>query len=84
MGSAKIMIVEDNTTVAEDCRDCLENLGYSVTSMVASGEESIEKAEAERPDAVLMDIRLRDEMDGIEAAEQIHARFEIPVVFLSA
>ncbi|MFC1736352.1 response regulator [Candidatus Hydrogenedentota bacterium] len=84
MGSAKIMIVEDNSTVAEDCRDCLESFGYSVTSIVASGEESIERAEAERPNAVIMDINLRDEMDGIEAAGQIHDRFEIPVVFLSA
>ena len=84
MGSSKIMVVEDNTTVAEDCRECLENLGYSVTSIVASGEESIERAEAERPDAVLMDIHLRDETDGIKAAELIYSRFEIPVVFLSA
>ena len=84
MGSAKIMIVEDNTTVAEDCCDCLKSLGYIVTSIVASGEESIKRAEAERPDAVIMDIHLRDEMDGIEAAEQIHSRFEIPVVYLSA
>ena len=84
MGSAKIMIVEDNTTVAEDYRDCLENLGYNVTSIVASGEESIEKAEMEELDAVIMDIHLRDEMDGIEAAEEIYSRFEIPVVFLSA
>ena len=80
----RIMIVEDNTMVSEDCRDCLENLGYTVTSIVASGEESIERAGAEMPDAVLMDIRLRDEMDGIQAAEKIHSRFDIPVVFLSA
>ena len=84
MRSTKIMIVEDNTTVAEDCRLYLENRSYQVTSIVASGEESIEKAAEERPDAVLMDIHLRDEMDGIEAAEQIYARFQIPVVFLSA
>jgi signal transduction histidine kinase len=84
MGSAKIMIVEDNTLVAEDCRDCLECLGYTVSSVVASGEESVEKAETERPDAVLMDIHLRDQMDGIDAAEQIYTHFEIPVVFLSA
>ncbi|MCF6286295.1 MAG: response regulator, partial [Candidatus Hydrogenedentes bacterium] len=50
----------------------------------ASAAESVERAEKERPDAVLMDIRLRDEMDGIEAADQIHTRFGIPVVFLSA
>ncbi len=84
MDYKKVMIVEDKVMVAEDCRNCLENLGYYVTSMVASGEESIEKADAERPDVVLMDIHLRDEMDGIEAAEQIHSRYGIPVVFLSA
>lgn len=84
MRSAKIMIVEDNTTVAKDLCDCLESLGYVVTSIEASGEESIEKADAERPDAVLMDIYLRDKMDGIETAGQIHERFNIPVIFLSA
>ncbi len=84
MNSDKIMIIEDNTTVAEDCCDCLEGLGYTVTTIVASGEESIERAEADKPDAVVMDIHLRGEMDGIEAAEQIYSRFEIPVVFLSA
>ena len=84
MSSAKVMIVEDNATVARDLRYCLERLGYSITSIVASGEESIEKTEMEQPDAVLMDIQLRDEMDGIEAAEQIYSRFETPVVFLSS
>lgn len=84
MGSAKIMIVEDNTMVAQECRDCLENLGYTVSSIVASGAEFIEKAASDRPDAVLMDIQLRRKMDGIDAAEQIHRRLQIPVVFLSA
>ncbi len=84
MKSAKIMIVEDNTTVAADCRECLISLGYKVTSIQASGEVAIIKAQTELPDAVLMDIHLRDKMDGIKAAEQIYSRFEIPVVFLSA
>ena len=78
------MIVEDNTTVAEDYRDCLESFDYVVTSIVSSGEESIEKAEQERPDAIIMDIHLRDEMDGIDAAGQIYSKYQIPVVFLSA
>ncbi len=84
MNKSRILVVEDSTTVAEDCKDCLESLGYEVTSIVASGEESIKRAESEKPDAVLMDIKLRDDMDGIEAAEQIYSRYEIPVVFLSA
>ena len=84
MATANIMIVEDNTTVAQDCHDCLIKLGYNVTSIQASGEESILKAQTELPDAVLMDIHLRDKMDGIKAAEHIYNQFQIPVVFLSA
>ncbi|MEA1969316.1 MAG: response regulator, partial [Thermodesulfobacteriota bacterium] len=84
MGTAKIMIVEDNFTVAADCQDCLSNLGYNVTSIQASGEDSILKVETEMPDAVLMDIHLRDKMDGIQTAEHIYNKFQIPVVFLSA
>ena len=84
MGSTRIMIVEDNSTVAKDLYECLEGLGYGVMPSLASGEESIERAEAERPDAVIMDIHLRTEMDGIEAAEQIYSRYQIPVIFLTA
>ena len=58
MNCVKIMIVEDNTVVAEDCNDSLKSLGYCVTSIVASGEEAVLKAEEERPEAVIMDIRL--------------------------
>ena len=84
MDPAKILIVEDNTTVAEDSRECLEGLGYSVTAIAASGEEAVESAGKDRPDAVLMDIKLRGDMDGIEAADRIHTEFDIPVLFLSA
>ncbi len=84
MDAANIMIVEDNTMVAEDCRECLENLGYRVTSVSASGEDAVANAEKDRPDAVLMDIRLRGDMDGVEAASRIHDRFDIPILFLSA
>ncbi len=84
MTSARILVVEDNSTVALDLRSSLEDIGYHVTSVVASGEESIEKAEQDHPDAVLMDIRLRDKMDGVEAAGQIYSRLSIPVVFLTA
>jgi len=80
-----ILIVEDNTLVAEDCRLSLEGMGYAVKAVVATGEEAVQEAASDfPPDAVLMDIRLRGEMDGIEAAERIYARHQIPVVFLSA
>lgn len=85
MKPMNVLIVEDNTMVAEDCRLSLEGMGYAVTSVVATGEEAVQQAASDSPpDAVLMDIRLRGEMDGIEAAERIYARRQIPVVFLSA
>ncbi len=84
MDKTQVMIVEDNAVVAEDCHDSLMDLGYCVSSIVASGEEAVEKAEKEQPEIVLMDIHLRDKMDGIEAAKQMYKHFGIPVVFLSA
>lgn len=84
MTPSKIMIVEDNTTVAEDCYNCLKSLGYKEAVIAASGEDALQRAETDRPDVILMDIPLRDEMDGITAAEQIYTRFKIPVVSLSA
>ncbi len=84
MSTAKVMIVEDNTTVAKDLHGCLLEFGYEVTSIQVSGEEAIEKARSDNPDIVIMDIHLRDKMNGLEAAELIHEELGIPVVILSA
>ena len=78
------MIVEDEWTVAEDIKISLQNLGYTISSVTSSGKEAIQKAEEDRPDLVLMDIVLQGEMDGIEAANQIRSRFNIPIVYLTA
>ena len=80
----RIMIVEDELIVADDIQNCLQNLGYSVVATVSSGEQSIKKAQELRPDLVLMDIILKKEMDGIEAAEIIIKNFNIPVIYLTA
>jgi PAS domain S-box-containing protein len=62
----------------------LKRLGYAVSAAVYSGEEAIREAEERHPDLVLMDIRLKGDMDGVEAAEQIRDCFNIPVVYLTA
>ena len=80
----KIMIVEDEIIAAESEKRSLEELGYSVTSTVASGEKAIKKAEEDKPDLVLMDIELKGKMDGIEAAGIISSRFHIPTIFVTA
>lgn len=84
MSRTQVMIVEDERIVAEDIRRSLENLGYTVLSIVSSGGKAIDEAKEKSPDLVLMDIILKGKMDGIEAAAQIRSRFNIPVVYLTA
>ena len=81
---AKVMIVEDEIIIAEDIRNMVTRKGYEVPAIVDSGEEAIEKAEAIKPDLILMDNVLKGEIDGIEAAEEIRTRLGIPVVYLTS
>lgn len=84
MSQKKILIVEDESIIAEDISDSLISLGYRISGMVYSGEEAIEAAAKFRPDLVLMDVNLQGEIDGITAAAEIRSRFQIPVVYLTA
>jgi PAS domain S-box-containing protein len=84
LGDAKILVVEDERITAEDIKSGLEFAGYTVPAIVSSGEDAIEKAGELKPDLVLMDIKLKGEMDGIEAAGQIRVRYDIPVIYLTA
>ncbi len=80
----RILVVEDEAIVAMALQARLENLGYAVVNVTASGEEAIVHAAELSPDLVLMDIRLAGAIDGIQAAEQIRVRYDIPVVYLTA
>ncbi len=84
MTKKQILVVEDESIVAEHIRRSLKNMGYSVSSVASSGENAIKEVEINCPDLVLMDIVLLGEMDGIETARQIRSRFNIPVVYLTA
>ncbi len=80
----QILIVEDEVIIARDLQNKLERLGYVVPDICTSGDEAIEKAESTHPDLVLMDIRLEGNVDGVEAAEYIYTRLNVPVVYLTA
>jgi PAS domain S-box-containing protein len=80
----RILIVEDQRLVAADIENTLKKLGYVVVGNVASGEDAISTSVEVGPELVLMDVRLRGEMDGIHAAEIIRDRFNLPVVYLTA
>jgi len=84
MDKTKILVVEDQTIVALNIKNRLKNLGYAVPSAVGSGKEAIREAELTNVDIVLMDIMLKGDMDGIEAARIIKSRFGIPIIYLSA
>jgi len=78
------MVVEDELIVAEDLAHWLTSLGYTVSARATTGREAIQLCEAAPPELVLMDILLPGDMDGIQAAEVIRRRFDIPVVYLTA
>ncbi len=80
----KILVVEDEKIIAYDIKYCLEKSGYIVPAIAAYGQQAIEKAEEFRPDLVLMDVMLKGNMNGIEAAEEIVSQFNIPVIYLTA
>ncbi len=84
MTTARILIVEDERIVAIDLQRRLTRMGYMVVAIAASGPEAIEKAQALDPDLILMDIRLQGCMDGVEAAQHIHAHMRMPIVFMTA
>jgi DNA-binding LytR/AlgR family response regulator len=84
MAKTSVLVVEDESIVAKDIQNSLKKLGYTVPSVENSGEDAINAASQYRPDLILMDIMLKGDISGIEAAEQIKNRYQIPVIFLTA
>jgi two-component system, cell cycle sensor histidine kinase and response regulator CckA len=84
MTRPQIMVVEDESIVAEDMKAMLEGFGYSVPAVAFSGEDAVKKALDTHPDLVLIDIVLKGQMSGVEAVERIRSRRNIPVVYVTA
>ena len=81
---AGILIVEDELMVAWSFEGQLEDAGYTVAGIVATGEGALERVAKQAPDLVLMDINLGEGIDGIETARRIRAIAPVPIVFISA
>ncbi len=84
MSEARILIVVPDPVEALDLQQRLTALGYPPPEIVHSAEEGITRAETSRPDLVLMDIRMPEELDGIAAAKRIRSGLDVPVIFLTA
>ena len=83
-GLARIMIVEDEGIIAGHIATRLEKTGYTVAGIFGSSEEALAEIPDRRPDLILMDIRIKGALDGIETAARVRERFDIPVIYLTA
>src|SRR5262245_51964937 len=81
--SARILVVEDEHVVGLDLQVRLGKMGHSVV-VTHSGEEAVEKAAQSHFDLVLMDVKLKGLLDGIEAARTIRRSYDVPVIYLTA
>jgi CheY-like chemotaxis protein len=84
MKNTRILIIEDEQITAQLIKKMLENLGYTIAGIIASGEEALASVATIRPDLIIMDITLAGKIDGIEAAAFINKNFSIPIVYLTA
>lgn len=84
MAGETILVVEDEGISAIEIQESLEFLGYQVPSTAKSGSEAIQKAFSLKPDLVLMDITLKGDMDGIDAATIIKSFMDVPLIYLTA
>ena len=84
MPETRILVVENEALVAKDIENKLRRIGYAVAGVALTGAEAVRMAEELCPHLILMDIKLRGEMDGIEAAGQIHTFLDVPIIYLTA
>jgi len=79
-----VLVVEDDEIIQQVLEWRLNSLGYTVCAKAATAEDAITCAREKKPDVVLMDISLKGQTDGIEAAAAIKKLFQLPVIFLTA
>jgi ActR/RegA family two-component response regulator len=80
MSVLRILLVEDEILIAEDARLHLERMGYVVVGAAASGSQAVQEAAELLPDLILMDVRLQEAMNGVEAARRIRSQADIPII----
>jgi len=80
----KILIVEDEMIIGANISLQLSNLGYEVSGIVPRGEEALIHIKHDQPDIVLLDIRLKGKLDGIETAQLMQKDYNIPIIYLTA
>jgi len=80
----RILIVEDEVLIAEDIRISLNELGYDISDICYDSENAMDSIYKSRPDMVILDINIRGSKNGIEIAEIINEKYQIPFIFLTS
>lgn len=81
--SKRVLIAEDDMIISMVLQKKIKKMNHQVADTVSTGEEAIEAAEVLSPELILMDVQLRDEIDGIEAMNQIRKKSDVPVIYIS-
>jgi len=80
----RILVVEDDPLIAADIEQCLNNINFQVSAVVHTYDDALYQLQHNLPDAVLMDINLEDEKDGIDIGEVINNTYKLPFIYLSS
>jgi len=80
----RVLVVEDDAIIGMDIEHRVKKLGYEVCGVADTAAEALDIASRTRPDIALMDIRLRGDVDGIEAARMLRDTLGVPVIFITA
>lgn len=84
MFDIRILIVEDNPVIAEDIKEMLTNVDYSVVGIAYTKDQAIEIIDKKKPDLALLDINLDGKHDGYDIAEYINLKRKIPFIYLTS
>jgi len=84
MSKARIAIVEDEALIADHIAMCLEEAGYTVVGIEEDGKDALAMIGRERPDLCLLDINLAGGLDGVDIAQEINRKYQIPFIFLTS
>ncbi len=81
--AVRILIVENNKAIAEDLQQRLENRGYDVAGICASGNAVMQSIKALAPELIILNIRLQRGTDGIQTGELVRLKHELPIIYMT-
>jgi two-component system, response regulator PdtaR len=81
---ASVLIVEDEPIVGMQLQESIEEMGHTVPAVVDSGDAVLSAVLQHKPDLVVMDIKLRSFIDGVDAAKRLKLVCDVPVIYLTA